>query len=104
VGLRSGRESVRRALPPPQPAATMRPRAGGSGSVARCFATEALAEGRPFIAMTEHDQAFMLARQGGRSARERSLALLESALASAADLGMRQLQQRADALRAELRA
>jgi hypothetical protein len=54
--------------------------------------------------MTEYDHALMLARQGGRLARERSLELLDSALAAAVDLGMRQLRERADSLRAELRA
>jgi tetratricopeptide (TPR) repeat protein len=49
----------------------------------------------PFVALTEHDHACMLARQGSRSGTSRSIELLRSALTAAEALGMQALCERA---------
>jgi DNA-binding winged helix-turn-helix (wHTH) protein/tetratricopeptide (TPR) repeat protein len=57
----------------------------------------------PFVALTEHDHACMLARQATPSRNSRAMELLASAIRTAEKLDMRALRDRAHALEAGLR-
>jgi tetratricopeptide (TPR) repeat protein len=52
---------------------------------------------RPWVAHTQFQYAVMLLARGVRSDRDRALALLDSALTTARELGMRALEERASA-------
>ena len=58
---------------------------------------------RPFVAHTQHEYARMLLARGQSGDYERALELLDSALATAQELGMKSLSDKAKALREQTR-
>lgn len=58
---------------------------------------------RPWLAHSQHDYAAMLLARGRADDRRRALELLDLALATAQELGMTKLRERAESLRAEVK-